>query len=1275
MASNPSQQKYGYLTKQDDKPEWLKPTLKRVKSKSLGPLLQGDQFKRRNGQTPDKTQDRTDDSNNNSQKNTPTKTPLDRPTVRKLNGLVTKNGDNDAGPQSPTYVSQISSTRVAQASAIVTPKQSAVEDSPRCFASRSSGEPVVNEMKPNENFVAKSSPITVASKKLTPSQGRTLPRGTPTGVKEEESESKKAFSLPRQKPSYWKDQLKSSGAQRENTSQASQQEGWRGRTAQGRDSPVLQRKETNATPSNATQREDSHVVTQKKGEWRGRPDQKLNSPLLQRKATNVISQAVNKTKIDQSPSGGICATNDGTPSGSSTMQMNTPVTNGYQEQRTQSQINGITTNSKETEASGSMRAHETPVSRGRWGQGGVGSSGMATGNENKPGISSTGFVQSRQGKFHDDVEHVNGLEKSPVANKATSGNGLVRSVASLQATNETKGQRSPVMSRYQGSHKNRASPGPSLSRSTPYKDMSSNKEASTESTFAVVGQAPNKGTLPNMDRKEDVTSVTDKSKTDISPNKGNGVTVKSVASIHSPNKPGSRYGVLPNKETDTEMTSVADEPKKDMLPNKENGTLVTSVASFHTPNKADSRYGRDRSSIIQKQKDQLKDSLNKTLGAHVAQHQKPKSQQWRERLNLKKEEIPKKTEDTKSEEVGGNDEPEEEDAHVVKHPTMPFFRRPSGAALPDSNDTPTGSAFPQASKESVGPKIIAEARSSNAAPGSGELEKLRKEIEKLKEEYALKTEEYNTTISELRRDLEKASTKEAATPEAGPPPPPPPPPGGQAVPPPPPPPQGGAPPPPPPPLPGGAAPPPPPPIGGGAPPPPPPGFGGFANLVKPRKGVIKPGVEMRPLFWQRILVNEDSADGTQKKTNCIWNNMAEAEFDKKDFQKLFGRKIDKRRRARKGKSLHEDAAFEKPEGKQVIKVLDRGRSQTIGIIMTSLNCALDDVKEAIYKMDTNTVDMDGLKALFQIRPQPEEIEAIIKQMQENPNATLDKPEEFLHQMHKMDHFNERLECWLYKDKFTETIHDIDRRLNVINDANCLIRTDTEVHFVLSIVLALGNYMNGSTTRGQADGFQLNALLKLKDVKSQDNKTNLLQYLVQLYCTSREIKGPSAEYKLPEPCIILTGSQYSFKELREEMAQAKIALATCKAKHDIVLHQGIPELREPFNSFMTDFFKTADSELEGLSEKLETTSGDFKKIAEYFMFKGEPGEEVGPPVFYGIWGRFLEDFKNYWKAEILNIAKRKFSKTEHLQQIRAKASQFLKRRGSESKKKFPSDLRK
>ena len=45
------------------------------------------------------------------------------------------------------------------------------------------------------------------------------------------------------------------------------------------------------------------------------------------------------------------------------------------------------------------------------------------------------------------------------------------------------------------------------------------------------------------------------------------------------------------------------------------------------------------------------------------------------------------------------------------------------------------------------------------------------------------------------------------------------------------------------------------------------------------------------------------------------------------------------------------------------------------------------------------------------------------------------------------------------------------------------RFSREIHTLLEIILAFGNYMNGGTQRGQADAFDLEVISKLKDVKS------------------------------------------------------------------------------------------------------------------------------------------------------------------------------------------------
>jgi len=54
--------------------------------------------------------------------------------------------------------------------------------------------------------------------------------------------------------------------------------------------------------------------------------------------------------------------------------------------------------------------------------------------------------------------------------------------------------------------------------------------------------------------------------------------------------------------------------------------------------------------------------------------------------------------------------------------------------------------------------------------------------------------------------------------------------------------------------------------------------------------------------------------------------------------------------------------------------------------------------------------------------------------------------------------------------------------------------------ILEAILAIGNYMNGSTARGGAYGFKLDALTKLHTIRSVDPKITLVNDLFLLIYT-------------------------------------------------------------------------------------------------------------------------------------------------------------------------------
>jgi len=73
-------------------------------------------------------------------------------------------------------------------------------------------------------------------------------------------------------------------------------------------------------------------------------------------------------------------------------------------------------------------------------------------------------------------------------------------------------------------------------------------------------------------------------------------------------------------------------------------------------------------------------------------------------------------------------------------------------------------------------------------------------------------------------------------------------------------------------------------------------------------------------------------------------------------------------------------------------------------------------------------------------------------------------------------------------------------------------TSESLKKVLAIILALGNYMNGGNRqRGQADGFGLEILPKLRDVKSKGEEIIYYLRFVVLHVSSAPTRYPIIVY--------------------------------------------------------------------------------------------------------------------------------------------------------------------
>ena len=67
----------------------------------------------------------------------------------------------------------------------------------------------------------------------------------------------------------------------------------------------------------------------------------------------------------------------------------------------------------------------------------------------------------------------------------------------------------------------------------------------------------------------------------------------------------------------------------------------------------------------------------------------------------------------------------------------------------------------------------------------------------------------------------------------------------------------------------------------------------------------------------------------------------------------------------------------------------------------------------------------------------------------------------------------------------DAIADIEIRMNNIKHVCNLLNNGTHLKQVFQVVLTCGNYMNGGNTqRGQADGFNIDILPKLKVIRNR-----------------------------------------------------------------------------------------------------------------------------------------------------------------------------------------------
>ena len=385
---------------------------------------------------------------------------------------------------------------------------------------------------------------------------------------------------------------------------------------------------------------------------------------------------------------------------------------------------------------------------------------------------------------------------------------------------------------------------------------------------------------------------------------------------------------------------------------------------------------------------------------------------------------------------------------------------------------------------------------------------------------------------------------------------------------------------------------------------------------QPKKPNPKPRVAMRSLFWSKI--DEHLRDKT------VWKNLSDDTIDldleslESDFAKVKKKTADEEAAEKeKEDARKKEKEVEKPKD---VGLVDGKVQQNVGIALKKIKMSNADLFEAIVKVDEGKLDVVRMELLLKSCPTPEDASLVNDWVSSDANdpKSLGQVEAFFHTIAPIPELTHRLECMVFKQKLEQTCELLDDRLKTITAACEQVSRSERLAKLLEVVLKIGNYINGGTTRGGVVGYKLDALAKLATVKSLDNQKNLMNWLCQ-WCEKRDASLLEVAGDFPD---IEEAARCSLAQWQEDFRQLEKKIALVQ-QHVAARRKSCPQKNDRFVEVMSPFKEQAVSEVETLRHRFQATEQRFGVLVSSF---GEDPKTCGVEKFFkDLLGDFVGSF--------------------------------------------------
>ncbi|KAK3285035.1 hypothetical protein CYMTET_7341, partial [Cymbomonas tetramitiformis] len=409
------------------------------------------------------------------------------------------------------------------------------------------------------------------------------------------------------------------------------------------------------------------------------------------------------------------------------------------------------------------------------------------------------------------------------------------------------------------------------------------------------------------------------------------------------------------------------------------------------------------------------------------------------------------------------------------------------------------------------------------------------------------------------------------------------------------------------------------------PPPRPPPPGSWTELDEDEDGP-RPERPTLKLFWQKL------PESAMQQT--FWQQCAEAEKPVLDYGGL-----EEHFAAKKPKGVGGEIAQGARSTKTLL--LDLQRSNNSAIFLAKLGRTPEAVCEGILRVDEELLTEENITGLLKCIPTPEE--AATLGTYEGSTENLGVVERLMIHLLRIPMAEERLKAVRFQRHFHGQLKAVQAAAAVLHAAAQEVQRSALLPMILHIVLAAGNFLNTGSRNGNAVGFRLEVLPKLRLVKATSGSVSTLLHFVVASARKEQPSSPALKSELQHAG---QASHLNLQLLWSEVANIRANLDDLSRTLDVVGGDGT----DPFQGELSALSEDAAEQLEEASAQLQAAEMCFKELAMYL--DGAAGRP-DPQAFFSMLDAFADDFDRadaenaIQDAEREAVARRRRSARGHL----------------------------